>query len=59
VPQRRQAERSFSSGKYANNYGKSPSLIGKSIIHYFDWAMASIAIFVCLPEGKAETWISP
>ena len=33
--------------------------MGKSIIHYFDWAMASIAIFVCLPEGKAETWISP
>ena len=22
--------------------------------HYFDWAMASIANFVCLPDGKSH-----
>ena len=51
------------SGKRLHNYGKSTHFQWV-VIHYFDWAMASIAncdklpegtqqLVACLPEGKS------
>ena len=39
------------SGKQPHNYGKIHHVIAGKI-NYFDWAMASIAIWQSLPEGK-------
>ena len=40
----------IASGKLTVHYGKSPCYEW-GFIHYFDWAMASRSLFVCLPEG--------